>query len=79
VGGSNEGVVYVEGFDLAPERSFTTDTGRFVVPNVPPGPVQVEAYGRLEDGGPLVLLSRIEATVEAGRITAVDLQPLGSR
>ncbi len=75
VDGSTEGVYYIEGFDISDSRTFTSPSGRFAVANLAPGPVTVEAWARLEQGGPLVLLSRVQATIEAGVMTAVDLQP----
>jgi hypothetical protein len=62
-------------FELAAEQAFTTQTGRFAIPNVTPGIVAVEAYGRMEAGGPLLLLSRTEIQVEAGKVAAVGLEP----
>ena len=76
VGGSSLGVKLIEGFDLAADRTFTTEAGRFAMGNLDPGPVVVEAYGRLKDGDDLVLLSSMEAVIEANKMTAVDLQPL---
>lgn len=74
-GERTDGVLYVEDFSPATGRTFTDTSGRFLVPNVPPGPITVEAYGRLEDGGPLVLLSAADVEVYADLVTAVDLQP----
>ena len=68
-------VVYFDDFALAPERTFTDASGRFAVANVEPGSVTVEAFGRIEEGGPLLLLSRADITVVGGAMTAVDLQP----
>jgi len=62
-------------FDLEPGLTFTTETGRFAIPNVEPGVIAVEAYGRLEAGGPLVLLSHAEIEVSAGIVSAVGLEP----
>ena len=75
VGNETAGVVYFDAFSAAPALTFTADSGRFAVPNVDPGTVVVEAYGRSEAGGPLELLSRAEVIVSAGMVTAVDLQP----
>lgn len=75
VGGATDGVSYFDGFALAPMRTFTAKSGRFAVANVTPGPVTVEAFGRITAGGPLVLLSRADVKVEAGAVTAVDLEP----
>jgi len=72
---SQDKVFYVEGFDLSKDRTFTSETGRFVFANVAPGTVKVKAFGRLKAGGPLTLLASIEAVVEAGKMTAVGLQP----
>ena len=66
---------YVEGFDAVDSRTYTSTSGRFVVPNVPAGDVVVKAFGRLEAGGPLTLLSSIATEVEAGGMTAVALEP----
>lgn len=66
---------YVEGFDVVDTRTFSSVTGRFAVPDVAPGPVVVKAFGRLEAGGPLTLLSSISTEVEAGGMTAVALEP----
>jgi hypothetical protein len=74
-GGSTEGVLFFDGFVLAPERTFTADSGRFAIPNIAPGVVTVEAFGRTRDGGPLELLSLAEVEVSADMVTAVDLQP----
>jgi|GEM_PF-5797944 len=75
VAGETNGVVYTDTFDVNPSRSFSDASGRFVMANVAPGPVVVKAYGRLTAGGPLTLLSSIQTAVEAGKITAVALQP----
>ena len=77
VAGKTDGVYYVEGFDLAKSRTYTTDTGRFVVPNLPTGTVTVKAFGRLRTGQPLELLSSITAEVTADAIAAVHLAPRG--
>ena len=68
-------VRYIEGFDVAASRNFTSSTGRFVVANVPPGAVTVKAFGRLKAGGPLTLLSSAQVTVTAGAMSAIDLAP----
>lgn len=75
--GSIEGVLYVEGFDVvkADERTFTSETGRFVIPNVAPGEVTIKAFGRLTKGGPLTLLSKATVTSVAGKMTAITMQP----
>ena len=70
-----DGVVYYEGFAPDPALTFTGASGRFAVANLAPGPITVEAFGRLEASGPLVLLSRAEVTIVADEITSVDLQP----
>lgn len=75
VGNDTGSVFYFDDFALAPDRTFTDVSGRFAIANVEPGPVTVEAFGRLEEGGPLLLLSRADVTAVAGTITAVDLQP----
>ena len=76
-GDSTDGVIYYEGF--APGTgTFTAANGRFVIPNVDPGPVTVAAFGRVEAGGPLLLLSSADAVVTADEITMVDLQPRAS-
>ena len=67
---------YTEGFELSASRTFTSDAGRFAVPNLAPGKVLVQAWGRLDARDPLVLLSTREVTIEAGVISSVDLQPL---
>lgn len=74
-GGSTEGVFFFDEFAVAPERTFTAESGRFAIPNVAPGVVTVEAFGRTRDGGPLELLSTAEVEVSAGMVSAVDLQP----
>lgn len=74
-GERTDGVLYVDGFALAPDRTFTGASGRFVVPNVPPGALTVEAYGRLEPDGPLVLLSTADIEVAADVVTAIALEP----
>lgn len=73
--GDPDGVVYTEAFELATWRSYTGSSGRFVAPALAPGAVTVKAFGRLEAGGPLVLLSSVATTVEAGSISAVALEP----
>lgn len=75
IDGGHDGVYYVEGFGIATDRTWTSDTGRFVVPNLAPGTVRVKAFGRLVPDGPLTLLSTTTATVEAGAISAVNLEP----
>ena len=75
VAGSTEGVLYSDGFDIPPDFTFTDESGRFVAPNVTAGSVVVEAFGRQEEGGPLVLLSRADVMAVAGAVVAVDLQP----
>ncbi len=75
IDGKLEAPLFVEGFDVVDNRHFTSDTGRFVVPNLSPGEVEVKAFGRLKKGGPLTLLSSITVTIEAGRISAAAMQP----
>lgn len=75
VGGSTDDIHYVEGFGAVAGRTFTSETGRFVAANLPPGTVSVKAFGRLEAGGPLVLLSSAQVVIEADRIHAVALLP----
>ncbi len=76
VGGSlSTTVLYAEGFDLVAKRVFTADSGRFAVANLPAGPVTIKAFGRAKAGGKLQLLSKIETTIVAGKMTAVDLAP----
>jgi len=75
VDGSTDGVFFFDAFALAPERTYTAESGRFAVPNVSPGTVTVEAFGRTREGGPLELLSLAEVAITADRITAVDLEP----
>ena len=71
---------YVEGFDPVAGRSFSSVNGRFAVPDVAPGEVVVKAFGRLESGGPLTLLSSVTTSVEIGGMTAVALEPrVGTR
>lgn len=78
---STEGVFHFDeggdpiAFALAPGRTFTTETGRFAIPNVEPGTVTVEAFGRAEPDGPLVLLSTADVVITADVVTAVALQP----
>lgn len=72
---SADGVFYVEGFAPTAARTFTSSTGRFALGGLAPGSTRVEAWGRLEAGGPLSLLGAIDATLEAGVITAVSLEP----
>lgn len=66
---------FVEGFNLVGGRTFTTQSGRFVVPNVPPGVVEVKAFARRKAGGPLELIGAAKVAVVAGKMTAVSLQP----
>lgn len=76
VDGDRSGVYYIEGFAPVEGRTWTSSTGRFVVPNLTPGAYEIKAWGRLEAGGELVLLSVVaDATVEAGQMTAISLQP----
>lgn len=75
VNGSTDGVLYVEGFEPSASATFTTSAGRFVAANVSPGKVTIKAFARPEAGGELELLSSIDATVEAQKITAVALEP----
>ena len=62
-------------FGLGGGATFTDESGRFAVPNVDPGTITIEAFGRTEAGGPLELLSLADAEVTAGMVTAVDLEP----
>jgi hypothetical protein len=73
--GSTDGVVYFEGFTPVGSRTFTDPSGRFAIPNVDPGPVTVQAFGREAAGEPLLLLGRVDATVAVDEIAAVDIQP----
>ena len=80
-GNRTDGVAYFEGkrffkdFAVAPMRTFTSPMGRFAIANATPGPLTIEAFGRLVANGPLTLLSRADVVVEAGVISAVDLEP----
>lgn len=76
VGGSPDAAVfYLEGFDLVGTRTFTSDAGRFAVANLPPGKTTIKAYGRSKAGGKLELVSTMQATLVAGKVTAVELAP----
>lgn len=75
VDGSTDGIYYVEGWDPVASRTFSAPSGRFALPNLPPGPFTVKAFGRLELGGPLVLLSRVDGEIVADTITEVALEP----
>ncbi|MBW2254486.1 MAG: hypothetical protein JRI25_07800 [Deltaproteobacteria bacterium] len=75
VDGETEDMFYMEGFGAVDTRTYTSDSGRFVLPNVPVGPVVVKAFGRVESGGPLLLLSSIETESLAGVMSAVALEP----
>ena len=75
IDGKTDGIFYVEGFDLSKDRTFTSDTGRFVLANATPGKHVIKAFGRFKKGGPLTLLSMAEASVVAGTMTAVAMQP----
>ena len=77
VGGEVDDVWFVEGFEPTDSRTFTTETGRFVVPNLAPGEVEVRAYGRLDEGGDLVLLSKATVTIVADEMTSVALEAMG--
>ncbi len=68
-------VLYIEGFAPVADRTWTSDTGRFVVPNLPPGTVTVKAFGRSAAGEPLSLLSQIDVEIQADAISAVNLEP----
>ena len=72
---SAEGVYYVEGWEPVAARTYSAPSGRFALPNLEPGPVVVKSFGRLEQGGPLTLLSRVDAVIEADVITEVALEP----
>jgi len=75
IDGATGGVIFVQGFDLVVDATYTTASGRFVVPNLSPGPVTIKAWGRSESGGKLSLLSSITTTIEGGKVNAVALQP----
>jgi hypothetical protein len=75
VAGSSDEIAYVDTFTVGPTRTFTDPSGRFVQANVTPGQVVIKAYGRLAASGPLTLLGSVQTTVEAGKVTAVVLQP----
>lgn len=75
VNDATDGLVYAEGFAPTSARTYTATSGRFVLPVVPEGPVTVKAFGRLEEGGPLVLLSSVEVVVQAGGVSAAGLEP----
>ncbi len=76
VDGELDRALFVEGFAPVDGRTFTSDTGRFVVPNVSPGLHLVEAWGRLEAGDDLTLLSVIEdVEIVAGAMAAVVMEP----
>lgn len=74
VDGDPTGILYTEGFDLSTTRTYTSTSGRFVLP-IASGAVTVKAFGRLEASGPLILLSSVESQVDAGAISAVALEP----
>ena len=69
------GVLYAEGFTITASRTYTATSGRFVMPVAASGPVIVKAFGRLEPGGPLLLLSSVATQVDAGFVSAVNLDP----
>lgn len=75
VDGATDGIFYVEGFEPVDGRTYTASNGRFAMPDVDPGTVLVKAFGRLEAGGPLTLLSSVETEVSAGGMTGVALEP----
>jgi len=84
VNGSPEPVYYVEFWTIMDrsERTFTHQGdvsqelgGRFVVPNLQPGEVEVAAYARIEEGGPLVCIGKLTTEIEAGTISAVAIEP----
>lgn len=72
---ATDGLLFVEGFAPVEGRAFTTTSGRFVMPEMGANRVEVAAWGRLEAGGPLQLLSRVEARPQDGGISAVALEP----
>jgi len=76
VNGETDGVFYTAGFTVSDSATYTDASGRFVVPNVPPGTATIKAFGRLANGGKLTLLSSIQVDVTAGEISAVGLQLL---
>ena len=78
IAGETDAVLFIEGFEVTSGRTFTNETGRFVVPNLTPGKVLVRAWGRLDAGGALTLLSEIEAVVKADALSAVSLEPQGA-
>ncbi len=69
-----DGVLYVEGFAPVASRTWTGSAGRFAIA-LPAGEAVVEAWTRLEAGGPLTLISSLQTTVAAGAMTAVALEP----
>jgi len=77
--GETDVAYYVEGFDPVDSRTFSASSGRFAIPDVQPGAIVIKAFGRLEAGGPLTLLSSISTEVEAGGMTAVALEPRVAR
>lgn len=72
---NTDGMLFVEGFEAVAGHTFTTTSGRFVVPEVGGGRLSVAAWGRLEAGGPLQLLGRVDAEGVPGGISAVSLEP----
>jgi len=75
VDGSTDGVIYLNTFQPDPTRTYTGASGRFIVPEPALGTAEIKAYGRLEAGGPLVILSSVTTTVEGDEISAVGLEP----
>lgn len=72
---ATDGLYFVEGFAPVNGRTFTTTSGRFIAPDIEGRHPVVAAWGRVEAGGPLQLLSRVEVTGQDGA-SAVALEPL---
>ncbi len=75
VDGETDGVIYTNGFTVDPTRTFTDASGRFVVPQSALGQTEVKAFGRLEAGGSLVILSSVTTEVDEDEVSAVGLEP----
>ncbi len=63
------------GWDIDPERTFTSYTGRFAVTGLPAGEAEISAYGRVDWGCGLMYLGTATVTVRPGEVVAFDLSP----
>ncbi|MCC7535672.1 MAG: hypothetical protein IT379_05640 [Deltaproteobacteria bacterium] len=73
---------YFDGEEFpSPDQIHTNTDGLYASANVPPSgtePMRIEAWGRLESGGPAVLLGCEEGRTFADTVTIMNLEPLRS-